>query len=84
MLAQPLMRAVDGKKTLELGVPPTADVGDVLQSLFALYPRLAQHICTEQKVDPRSLGAVMASTSRGKTLYLFAPRGNRLELLEGR
>jgi hypothetical protein len=43
---RPLM---EGRAQIELGVPLTADVGDLLQTLFTLYPRLRRLQADERR-----------------------------------
>ena len=38
---------MDGRRKVELGVPATADVGDVVQSLLSLYPKLRNHLSSD-------------------------------------
>src|SRR5687768_13485632 len=86
MVPNSLRTAVEGRRRLELGVPSSADVGDVLQTLFKLYPKLASHLPNERKPVRQHLNAFLASgpvrdaggrrTGRdGLTLYLFASNG---------
>ena len=35
---------------MQLGVPPTADVGDVLETLLKLYPKLQHHVASDRRV----------------------------------
>ena len=49
MVPLTLKGAVDGRGRLDLGVPPFADLGDVLESLFRLYPKLALHMASEKR-----------------------------------
>ncbi len=79
-----LRLAVDGRKKLELGVPASADLGDVLHTLFTLYPKLALHVPDEKRPVRQHLNVFLSeSTSRdlakgkgglreGQILYLFA------------
>lgn len=48
-VAGPLRAAVEGRRKVDLGLPSSADVGDMLQALFALYPKLTQHVLNERK-----------------------------------
>ena len=52
---------------IELGVPPTSDVADVIQTLMALYPGLRAWMHHDGK-PARHFGV----TQSGRTLYLFA------------
>ena len=44
-----LRAAVDGKHKLDLGVPAGAGVGEVLQTLLTLYPKLRAAMANETK-----------------------------------
>jgi len=79
-----LRPAVEGRAQLQLGVPPTADVGDVLQTLLRLYPKLTQHVASDHKVVTSAMtlylqedGALDLASRRtglrhGARLYLSA------------
>ncbi len=49
MVPPTLKGAVDGRGRLDLGVPPSADLGDLVESLFKLYPKLALHMASEKR-----------------------------------
>lgn len=78
-VAEAIRKEVDGRQQVNLGVPSTASVGDVLESLFKLYPKLVQHMASERRSSaPQGLRLVMASSSgrpasmqQGQRLYLF-------------
>lgn len=48
LVAKSLAPAVEGRSKLDLGVPTGADLGDLLQTLLELYPRLRMHLATER------------------------------------
>lgn len=50
IIPRTLKHLVDGRRQVELGVPSTADVGDILQSLFALYPKLKMAMASERRL----------------------------------
>lgn len=52
-----LRGAVEGRKQVSLGLPSSADVGDLLQTLLKLYPKLGLHVATDRKTDRPSLCA---------------------------
>jgi hypothetical protein len=54
---------VGGRRAVELGVPVTADLGDVLQSLFLLYPRLHALQADERFALRKQLQLVMDDTT---------------------
>lgn len=82
-----LKGAVDGRGQLTLGFPPAATVGDVVETLLRLYPRLSQHMLDERKPAQAGLGAFLAGQpGRPRDsfrLYLFMPPPKRLSSLEG-
>lgn len=74
-----LKSAVDGKRRVELGVPAGAGVGEVLQTLLALYPKLARRVATERQHGRQGLTLFFeeAGTRHGRRqharVWLFAP-----------
>lgn len=44
-----LRGAVEGRKELNLGLPPSADVGELVDTLLSLYPKLKMFITTDSK-----------------------------------
>ncbi|MDQ3264093.1 MAG: hypothetical protein M3Y59_10585 [Myxococcota bacterium] len=83
-VAETIRPAVDGRRQLSLGVPSTAGVGDVMESLFKLYPRLWQHVASERRGAQQGLRLVMGSPAvkdqhgglgtlqQGTRMYLMA------------
>lgn len=63
-----LQPACEGRSKIELGVPPTSDVADVLQTLMALYPGLKQFVANEKRPNKQHFGVAQA----GRKLFLFA------------
>lgn len=82
-----LKGAVDGRGQLTLGFPPAATIGDVVETLLRLYPRLSQHILDERKPSQGGLGAFLAGQpGRARDsvrLYLFMALPKRQSDLEG-
>lgn len=74
VIAKPLQPACEGRARIELGVPPTSDIGDVLQTLLALYPGLKAFIPSEKK--PRKPSFAVATA--GSLVYLFAASSGRV------
>jgi hypothetical protein len=72
VVAASLRAAFDGRSKLELGVPPGADVGDVMQTLFSLYPKLVQLIPNERRPIRQYLSLVL----QGDRLYVFGSSPN--------
>jgi len=74
-----LRAALDGKRRVELGVPAGSGVGEVLQTLLTLYPKLARVVATERQHGRQGLTLFYeeAGTRRGRReharVFLFAP-----------
>jgi hypothetical protein len=84
-----LRSAVDGRARINLGLPSKANVGDLLEALFTLYPKLRSHVATEHKTGKQPkhfslLGAqsqaqkVTIGLHEGQTFYLAAAHSKRL------
>jgi hypothetical protein len=84
-----LRGAFEGRKRLELGVPPGADLGDMVETLLKLYPKLKGVMANEKKPATQQFslflgGAELAAGRKsralreGQTLYLFASSPKRL------
>jgi len=83
VLVPPTLRsAVDGKHKLDLGVPAGAGVGEVLQTLLTLYPKLRAAMASETRPRRQQLTVVVEPrTARrgqrdGVRVWLFAPPGS--------
>lgn len=63
-----LQAACEGRAKIELGVPPTSDVADVLQTLMSLYPGLRAFVSNERRPMKQHFAVALA----GKKLFLFA------------
>jgi len=63
-----LQAACEGRSKIELGVPPTSDVADVLQTLLSLYPGLKAFVANER----RPMKQHFAVAQSGRKLFLFA------------
>jgi hypothetical protein len=74
-----LKSALDGKRRVELGVPAGSGVGEVLQTLLTLYPKLARVVATERQHGRQGLTLFFeeAETRHGRRqharVWLFAP-----------
>jgi hypothetical protein len=74
-----LKSALDGKRRVELGVPTGSGVGEVLQTLLTLYPKLSRMVATERLHGRQGLTAVFeeAGMRHGRReharVWLFAP-----------
>ena len=63
-----LQPACEGRAQIELGVPPTSSVGDVVQTLMALYPGLRAFVASEKRPVRQHFGVAQL----GRMIYLFA------------
>ena len=86
MVPDSLKAAVDGRNKLELGVPASSDIGDVVQTLLALYPKLLRYLPNENNASrqhlnifvsehaSRELSRKRSGLREGQVLYLFASK----------
>ncbi|MFN0064519.1 MAG: hypothetical protein ACKVPX_18605 [Myxococcaceae bacterium] len=80
MVSRTLRLAVDGRDSIELGVPRAATVGDVLETLLNLYPKLGRFLASEKKNSGAAglhlmvRGAHKEPLREGERLYLTAAR----------
>ena len=84
VLPHSLRPAVDGRRRLELGVPLTADLGDVLQTLFTLYPKLKAFVPSDKRGIRQELNVFLSEQGtrdladrrkgmrEGQKVYVFA------------
>jgi hypothetical protein len=88
-IAPPLIGAVEGRRRLELGIPPNSDVGDLLDTLLKLYPKLLQHVSSDARKGGSGLNIFWANRPsgqlpmrprllEGEKLYLCAPATKRV------
>ena len=75
MVSKPLQAACDGRQRIELGVPNSTGIGDIIQTLLSLYPKLVRHMAHE-RADARGYFGVVPF---GKMLLLVANSGKTLE-----
>lgn len=90
MVPRALRTAFDGRGKVTLGLPPIADVGDLLEALFKLYPKVKQHLASDQEgLKGQHLSLYLSDTGandiawrarlrEGQTLYLSIPPARRL------
>jgi hypothetical protein len=77
-----LRAAVDGKHKLDLGVPAGAGVGEVLQTLLTLYPKLRAAMASETRPRRQQLTVVVEPRPpvrggrEGVRVWLFAAPGS--------
>jgi hypothetical protein len=67
MIPRGLQAACEGRARIELGVPPTSSVGDVVQTLMALYPGLRAFVASES----RPMRQHFAVAQQGRMIFLF-------------
>ena len=67
MIPRGLQAACEGRARIELGVPPTSSVGDVVQTLMALYPGLRAFVASEKRPLKQHFGVAQ----QGRMIYLF-------------
>ena len=67
VIPRTLQAACEGRARIELGVPPNASVGDVVQTLMQLYPGLRAWVANEK----RPLRQYFNVAQKGNVLYLF-------------
>lgn len=84
-VASALVPAFEGRRQVSLGLPPSADVGDLVQALLALYPRLGQHLIDDRRETPvqvRLLADIPEGRGvrvrEGQQVYLVADQPRRL------
>jgi hypothetical protein len=79
-----LRHALEGRDRIELGLPRSATLMDVLETLFHLYPKLGRFLANERRnarsavqlmMDERSGRALASGTTlrEGDRVYLSAP-----------
>ncbi len=80
----PLVAAFEGRNRVDLGVPTGTGLGDVLQAVFALYPKLAAFVAHERSAPGAELtvwlpaGVDSFRLRDGTRLYLVAHQPRRL------
>jgi hypothetical protein len=68
IIPRPFQSACEGRARIELGVPPSSDIADVLQTLMALYPGLKAYVANEKRPMKQHFGVAQS----GRKLFLFA------------
>ncbi|MBE2251167.1 MAG: hypothetical protein IAE78_16625 [Myxococcus sp.] len=67
IIPRSLQSACEGRAKIELGVPPTSDIADVLHTLMALYPGLKAFVANERRPQKQHFAVAQA----GRKLFLF-------------
>jgi hypothetical protein len=69
-----LQAACEGRSTIELGVPPLSNIGDVVQTLMSLYPGLRAFVANEKRPMRQHFNVAQ----QGHVLYLFTSTSSAL------
>ena len=93
VVAPALRAAFEGRKEINLGVPASSGVGEVLESLFKLYPRARALLVNDRRATGRYMHVAVdehamrelahggGGLAAGQRVYLFAlsrrPAGNQ-------
>ncbi len=72
IIPKALQAACEGRAKIELGVPPTSDLADVIQTLMTLYPGLRAFVANEKRPMRQSFGVAQA----GRKVFLFTSTGS--------
>jgi hypothetical protein len=67
IIPRTLQAACEGRARIELGVPPTSDVADIITTLMALYPGLKAFVANEKRPLKQHFGVARSGTK----VYLF-------------
>jgi hypothetical protein len=67
IIPKALQSVCEGRSKIELGVPPASNVGEVIQTLVALYPGLKGWIASEARAGQKHFGVAQA----GRKVFLF-------------
>jgi hypothetical protein len=67
IIPRTLQAACEGKAKIELGVPSTSDVADIITTLMALYPGLKAFVANEKRPLKQHFGVARA----GGKVFLF-------------
>ena len=68
-VADTVRGALEGRRKVELGVPSTADLGELVETLVRLYPRLLALWSTERKDSPHGLRILLAERALGELAH---------------
>ncbi len=67
IIPKTLQAACEGRAKIELGVPQTSDVADIITTLMALYPGLKAFVANEKRPLKQHFGVARA----GAKVFLF-------------
>ncbi len=71
IIPKTLQGACEGRAKIELGVPPTTDLADVIQTLMTLYPGLRALVANEKRPMRQYFGVAQS----GRKVFLFTSSG---------
>lgn len=67
IIPRTLQAACEGRAKIELGVPPSSDVADIITTLIALYPGLRAFVANEKRPLKQHFGVARS----GAKVFLF-------------
>ena len=67
IIPRTLQAACEGRAKIELGVPPSSDVADIITTLMSLYPGLKAFVANEKRPLKQYFGVARA----GSKVFLF-------------
>ena len=67
IIPRALQAACEGRAKIELGVPPAADVAEIITTLMSLYPGLKAFVANEKRPLKQHFGVARA----GQKIFLF-------------
>jgi hypothetical protein len=67
IIPRTLQGACEGRARIELGVPPSSDLADIIQTLMSLYPGLRAFVANEKRPMKQHFGVAQA----GRKVFLF-------------
>lgn len=67
IIPRTLQAACEGRAKIELGVPPTSDLADIITTLMSLYPGLKAFVANEKRPLKQHFGVARA----GAKIFLF-------------
>ncbi len=67
IIPRTLQAACEGRAKIELGVPPSSDLGEIITTLMTLYPGLKAFVANEKRPMKQHFGVARA----GQKVFLF-------------
>jgi hypothetical protein len=67
IIPRTLQAACEGRAKIELGVPPSSDLADIITTLMSLYPGLKAFVANEKRPLKQHFGVARA----GAKIFLF-------------